>query len=46
MKEAMIAKLAYQTSELYSDAMKLMQLGSIRDLWPKVEETEFLNERA
>ncbi|KAK0059367.1 programmed cell death 6-interacting protein [Biomphalaria pfeifferi] len=35
MKEAMIAKLAYQTSELYSDAMKLMQLGSIRDLWPK-----------
>ncbi|KAH9524394.1 Rhophilin, Rho GTPase binding protein [Bulinus truncatus] len=35
MKEAMVAKLAYQTSELYSDAMKLMQLGSIRDLWPK-----------
>ncbi|XP_059160822.1 programmed cell death 6-interacting protein-like isoform X2 [Physella acuta] len=35
MKEAMIAKLSYQTSELYSDAMKLMQLGSIRDLWPK-----------
>ncbi|CAG5134687.1 unnamed protein product, partial [Candidula unifasciata] len=35
MKEAMIAKLAYQTSELYSDAMKLMQLGSIRELWPR-----------
>ncbi|CAG5125760.1 unnamed protein product, partial [Candidula unifasciata] len=35
MKEAMIAKLAYQTSELYSDAAKLMQLGSIRELWPK-----------
>ncbi|XP_012936236.1 programmed cell death 6-interacting protein [Aplysia californica] len=35
MKESMVAKLAYQTSELYSDAMKLMQLGSIRELWPK-----------
>ncbi|RUS90047.1 hypothetical protein EGW08_002160 [Elysia chlorotica] len=35
MKEGTIAKLAYQTSELYADAMKLMQLGSIRDLWPK-----------
>lgn len=39
MKEAMVAKLSYQTSELYSDAMKLMQLGSIRDLWPKVKNT-------
>jgi hypothetical protein len=36
MKEAMIAKLAYQCSELYADAMKLMQMGSIRDLWLKV----------
>ena len=36
MKEGTIAKLAYQTSELYADAMKLMQMGSIRDLWPKV----------
>ncbi|KAK7480996.1 hypothetical protein BaRGS_00027811 [Batillaria attramentaria] len=35
MKESMIAKLAYQCSELYADAMKLMQLGSIRDLWPR-----------
>ncbi|ESO86831.1 hypothetical protein LOTGIDRAFT_207048 [Lottia gigantea] len=35
MKDAMIAKLAYQTSELYADAMKLMQLSSIRDLWPR-----------
>ena len=31
----MIAKLAYQCSEFYADAMKLMQLGSIRDLWPR-----------
>ena len=36
MKETMVAKLAYQCSELYADAMKLMQLGSIRDLWPRV----------
>ena len=36
MKESMVAKLAYQCSELYADAMKLMQLGSIRDLWPRV----------
>ncbi|XP_025081539.1 programmed cell death 6-interacting protein-like isoform X2 [Pomacea canaliculata] len=35
MKESMIAKLAYQCSELYADAMKLMQLTSIRDLWPR-----------
>ena len=31
-----MAKLAYRCSELYADAMKLMQLGSIRDLWPRV----------
>lgn len=36
----MIAKLAYQTSELYSDAAKLMQLGSIRELWPKVSKSK------
>ncbi|KAK7092226.1 programmed cell death 6-interacting protein-like isoform X2 [Littorina saxatilis] len=35
MKDSMIAKVAYQCSELYADAMKLMQLGSIRDLWPR-----------
>lgn len=36
MKEAMVAKIAHQCSELFSDAMKLMQLASLKDLWPKV----------
>ncbi|XP_061174111.1 programmed cell death 6-interacting protein-like isoform X2 [Saccostrea echinata] len=35
MKEAMVAKIAYQCSDLYSDAMKLMQLASLKELWPK-----------
>ncbi|XP_067685634.1 programmed cell death 6-interacting protein-like isoform X2 [Haliotis asinina] len=35
MKDAMVAKLAYQCSELYADTMKLMQLHSIKELWPK-----------
>lgn len=35
MKEAMVAKIAHQCSELFSDAMKLMQLASLKDLWPK-----------
>ena len=36
MKEATVAKIAYQCSDLYADAMKLMQLQSLKDLWPKV----------
>lgn len=36
MKEAMVAKISHQCSDLYSDAMKLMQLASLKDLWPKV----------
>ena len=36
MKEAMVAKVAFQCSELYADALKLMQLHSIKELWPKV----------
>lgn len=35
MKEAMIAKLAYQCSDLYADAMKLLQLQTIKELWPR-----------
>ncbi|XP_078334645.1 programmed cell death 6-interacting protein-like isoform X3 [Crassostrea virginica] len=35
MKEAMVAKISHQCSDLYSDAMKLMQLASLKDLWPK-----------
>ncbi|XP_064594708.1 programmed cell death 6-interacting protein-like isoform X2 [Liolophura sinensis] len=35
MKEGVIAKVAGQCSDLYADAMKLMQLTSIRDLWPR-----------
>ncbi|KAL4229283.1 Rhophilin [Mactra antiquata] len=35
MKEAMVVKIAYQCSDLYADAMKLMQLPSLKDLWPR-----------
>jgi len=36
MKPAMVAKLAIQCSDLYADALKLLQLESIKSLWPKV----------
>lgn len=36
MNDGMVAKLALQSSDLYADAMKLLQLPSIRELWPKV----------
>jgi programmed cell death 6-interacting protein len=36
MKDAIVAKLAQQCSDLYADAMKLAQLQSIRDQWPRV----------
>ena len=36
MKPAVTAKLAHQCSDLYAEAMKLLQLDSIRGLWPKV----------
>jgi len=36
MKESMVVKIAYHASDLYADAMKLMQLPSLRDLWPRV----------
>jgi len=36
MKPAMVAKLAIQCSDLYADAIKLLQLESIKSLWPKV----------
>ncbi|KAK2160065.1 hypothetical protein LSH36_141g09036 [Paralvinella palmiformis] len=35
MKPAVTAKLAHQCSDLYAEAMKLLQLDSIRGLWPK-----------
>ena len=36
MKAPIVAKLSFQCSDLYADAMKLLQLESIRGLWPKV----------
>ncbi len=36
MKPAVTAKLCHQASDYYADAMKILQLQSIRDLWPKV----------
>ena len=36
MKEVMVVKIAYQCSDMYADAMKLMQLPSLKDLWPRV----------
>ena len=35
MKPAIVAKVAAQCSDLYGAALKLMQLQSLRDLWPK-----------
>ncbi|XP_052245099.1 LOW QUALITY PROTEIN: programmed cell death 6-interacting protein-like [Dreissena polymorpha] len=35
MKEVMVVKIAYQCSDMYADAMKLMQLPSLKDLWPR-----------
>ncbi|GAB1608342.1 programmed cell death 6-interacting protein-like isoform X6 [Argonauta hians] len=35
MNDAMVAKLALQCSDLYADAMKLLQLPSVRELWPR-----------
>eukprot|EP00106_Octopus_bimaculoides_P008985 XP_014776427.1 PREDICTED: programmed cell death 6-interacting protein-like [Octopus bimaculoides] len=35
MNDGMVAKLALQSSDLYADAMKLLQLPSIRELWPR-----------
>ncbi|XP_069122186.1 LOW QUALITY PROTEIN: programmed cell death 6-interacting protein-like [Argopecten irradians] len=35
MKDSMVAKIAFQLSDLFADAMKLMQLQSLRELWPK-----------
>ncbi|ELT89341.1 hypothetical protein CAPTEDRAFT_127570 [Capitella teleta] len=35
MKSAIIAKLSHQASDLYADALKLLQLDSIRALWPR-----------
>ena len=36
MKEVMVVKIAYQCSDMYADAMKLMQLPSLKDMWPRV----------
>jgi len=38
MKPVMVAKLAMQCSDLYADAVKLLQLESIKSLWPKVSD--------
>ena len=35
MKDAMVAKVVHQCSDLYADAMKLMQLSTLKELWPK-----------
>ena len=41
MKNVVVAKLVHQTSDFYADAMKLLQLGSIREIWPKVQQYNF-----
>ena len=40
MKEAMVVKIAYQCSDMYADAMKLMQLPSLKEMWPRVSLNE------
>ena len=41
MKPANVAKLCMQGSDFYADAMKLMQLDTLRPLWPKVRHSPF-----
>jgi len=36
MKAAVIAKLASQCSFLYAEALKLMQVDTVKSMWPKV----------
>ena len=43
MKPANVAKLCMQGSDFYADAMKLMQLETLRPLWPKVRPCVFSN---
>lgn len=40
MKHVVVAKLVHQTSDFYADAMKLLQMGSIREIWPKVQSQQ------
>ena len=35
MKDAITAKIAHQCSDLYADAMKLLQLQTLREMWPR-----------
>ena len=36
MKDAVIAKIAMQCSCYYAEALKLLQLYSVANVWPKV----------
>lgn len=36
MKDAMVAKVAMQTSDLFADAANNMQVGQVKSLWEKV----------
>jgi len=36
MKPGVIAKLANQCAFLYADALKLMQVDTVKSVWPKV----------
>lgn len=36
--DAVVAKVAAYASDLYAEAQKLMQLNSIKDVWPRVRQ--------
>ena len=36
MKDAMVAKVAMQASDLFADAANNMQVGQVKSLWEKV----------
>ena len=43
MKPAIVAKLSYQCSEYYADALKLLQLETLKSLWPRASSLHMLS---
>ncbi len=46
IKDAVVAKIAMQASDLYADAYSNMQVGSVKSMWDKVREKEAIKKRS